>query len=114
MINILNFLQKFSNITWHQKLYIYGSLISSILFFISIMGITYVDSKYLTSLHTILKIYVAFILLIHFNPFIEYKKSQSQQNFDRKIAFSAGVFLLLTTTIVSSIESYIRATHKYI
>tara|TARA_B100001057_G_C22672325_1_gene880366 strand:+ start:256 stop:600 length:345 start_codon:yes stop_codon:yes gene_type:complete len=114
MINILNFLQNFSNTRWHQKLYIYGTIISSILFFVSIMGISYVDPKYISSLHTILKIYVAFILLIHFNPFIEYKKSGSQQNFDRKIAFSAGIFLLLTTTIVTSIEYYIRVAHKYI
>ena len=50
-----------------------------------------------------LKIYVALFLIIKFNPFTN--KTPFTQ-FDRRIAFQAGVFLLSTTILNTIIMNY--------
>lgn len=107
--NILNKLYRMSDFKWHQLLYTYGTIISLILFIISLLGISIVNLKYISSLRTILKVYISVILLIRFNPYMKYNKTDVQQKFDRKIAFSAGLFLLLTTTILDSLDLYFKS-----
>ena len=59
-------------------------------------------------LQKLLKYYVCLFLIIRFNPLIKTKNnSQKDIEFDRKIAFSAGIFLLLTTTITDIIYNTI-------
>jgi len=112
--NIISYFQKISELKWHQKLYMYGTMVSIIFFILSIIGISYDHFKYIPTLQFILKLYVSIILIIHFNPYTEYKKSDVQQRFDRKLAFTAGIFLLLTTSFINSLEYYIKNTKDII
>jgi len=55
---------------------------------------------------------VALLLIYFYNP-ITYKEKKFT-DFDRKLAFSAGIFLLLSTTIVDSIELFLKDKTKLI
>jgi len=110
--NILNkvieYFQNLLKLKWHQKLYISGTFISFLFFVVSIFGIAYSYFEHISTLKFILKLYISIVLIINFNPFIKYDKSDVQQRFDRKLAFTAGIFLLLTSGFIDSLEYYIK------
>ena len=64
-------------------------------------------SLYLSNLESWIKYYVCFIILIRFNPFIAEKHLKNNTDFDRRIAFSAGLFLLLSTSLFDIVNSYV-------
>ena len=73
-----------------------------ILLIVSFLGISTVAEKYKGPLEMLMQIYVAAFLIIRFNPFVE------KPNFsplDRKVAYSAGVFMLATTSIAKYFQS---------
>ena len=92
-------------IQWHKKLFLYGNYLSYILFIAAFFGVIYISPYHLETLTIALKYYVCIFLLVRFNPFI--KITSRDAEFDRKVAFSAGVFLLLTTTATSMAKEYI-------
>jgi hypothetical protein len=97
-----------ANTSWHHDLFIYGMYLSYILFAITLTGILYIDPVYLTALRTFLKYYVCAILILRFNPFVTGSTKPSDIAFNRRIAFSAGIFLLLTTTATSVVQGYMN------
>ena len=62
--------------------------------------------EYLSYLRNFLKIYIGLLLIYFYNP-IMYKEKKFT-SFDRNLVFSAGIFLLLSTTLLSGIEEYIK------
>ena len=96
----------------YQNVLLYGLNISYILYFIAMLGISSLTPQYLSYLRIFLKIYIALLLIYFYNP-ITYKK-KNFTDFDRKLAFSAGIFLLLSTTIVDSIEIYLQDKTSFI
>lgn len=94
----------------YQKIFLYGLNLSYILYFIAVLGISSFAPKYLSYLKIFLKIYVGLLLVYFYNPIIY--KDKKFTDFDRRLVFSAGVFLLLSTTLVNGIEKYIKKTSK--
>ena len=84
---------------WHENLYLFISNVSIILYILALLGISLTNPKYLFILREILKIYISLILIIRFNPYIKIDYTKNNFEFDRKIAFTSGIFLFLTTTI---------------
>ena len=105
-------LSTFASTSWHHDFFIYGMYLSYILFAITLTGMLYIDPVYLSTLRTILKYYVCAILLIRFNPFVKRSNKASDIEFNRRIAFSAGIFLLLTTTATNAMENYFNSVLK--
>lgn len=103
---ILSYFYDLSTSEWHHKLFIYGLYVSYLLFFIAFTGIVSISPNYLTSLESWIKYYVCFIILIRFNPFIAEKHLKDNTEFDRRIAFSAGIFLFLSTSLVNIVKNY--------
>ena len=68
------------------------------------IGIQILSPENIDTLDYYVKVYVCLFLLYRFNPFrtIEFNE------LDRKIAFSAGVFLLSTTFINDFIQKYTK------
>ena len=89
---------------FHKQLFIYGRYISGVLFVVALVGASTTAPQYLEVLSMLLKYYVSVFLLIQFNPFIRMAKHDAE--FDRKVAFSAGVFLLVTTTATAVAQGY--------
>jgi len=70
--------------------------ISYALIFISAIGLSESAPKYLNDLDYYVRIYICLFLLWRFNPIFPLKKFT---DLDRKIAFSAGLFILTTTVL---------------
>lgn len=81
-----------------EKIFIFTIILSYILYFIAILGISTQAPVYLNYLEIIVKVYVSLFLIIRFNPFTTIQFT----HLDRRIAFSAGLFLF-STSIISEI-----------
>jgi hypothetical protein len=78
-------------------------IISYFLYIISIIGLSKNAPRYIADLDGYVKIYICLFLIYRFNPF----RSKIQfTELDRKIVFSAGIFILTTTTINNIILNY--------
>ena len=95
-----------------KKVFLYSLYSSYILYFIVLIGIGGFAPQYLDYIRTFLKYYVGTILVILYNP-ITYKQKEFK-DFDRKLVFSAGIFILLSTTALSAMEEYLRSNTQYI
>lgn len=85
------------NNKYHHNIFEYMLYTSYILFAIAFTGVYSVDPSYLTTLNELITYYVCIFLLVQFNPYSKIKCEDYEIN--RKIVFSAGIFLLLTTGI---------------
>ena len=85
---------------------------SYVLYFIVLIGITGYAPQYLNYVRDFLKYYVGILLVILYNP-LTYKERKFEE-FDRKLVFSAGLFILLSTSALIGIEQYIRSKTQYI
>ena len=74
----------------------------TILYLIAVTGIVIVDSNYITLLDNIIKFCVSIFLIIKFNPIT----SEDINKFDKKIVFTAGMFLFLSSSITIFIKNY--------
>ena len=93
------------NLSFHRKAFLYGTYLSFVLFTLAFAGVIVVAPRYLNMLNIILKYYVCAFLLIRFNPIVEIRTHDT--DFERKVAFSAGVFLLLTTAITTLAQQHL-------
>ena len=93
---MLTFLHDLSKNKWHQNIYKYILHITHVLFVLSLLGISLFKTDYLEILKNIIKIYIAVVLIIRFNPLIKVKYDKNNIHFDREISFSAGILLLLS------------------
>jgi uncharacterized BrkB/YihY/UPF0761 family membrane protein len=67
-----------------------------IIYIAATLGIATFSPKYIDEIDFWFKLYICFFLIWRFHPFVERKKFTE---LDRKIAFSAGCFLLATTAV---------------
>jgi len=80
-------------------------IIISYISYISLaIGIKIVSPDDLDKLDYFAKIYVSLFLLYRFNPFNKIVFNE----LDRKIAFSAGIFLITTTVINEIVQNYAK------
>ena len=74
----------------------YLTILVLILNVLVLLGTFRYAPEYLTIVTSVIQIYISTIIIYNFNPFHEKKKFSE---YDRKIIFSAGIYLLLTTVI---------------
>jgi hypothetical protein len=80
--------------------------ITTILYIAIAFGVYFVPEIYITYIHDFIKLYVCLFLIYRFNPFNNTKCS----NLDKRIAFTAGFFLLSTTIIDRIFSNIINKT----
>ena len=102
-------LLSFSNKEWHKTIYYYGNFIAIGLVIIAYTGIIHINPLYIKDVHSFLLFYVCIILIIRFNPYIKTENS----DFDRKIAFTAGVTLLISV-VASQVTNYVIPGKEFI
>ena len=82
------------------------TVITYILYFGSFLGLlSSGTAQYITIIHKYMEIYVSLFLVYRFNPF---KTNNTFSELDRKIAFTAGTFLLMTSTIGMYLKQYLK------
>ena len=77
--------------------------ISWVLYFAILFGVSVNAPSYLDNVDYYAKLYVSLFLLYRFNVF----RKISFTDLDRKIAFSAGVFLFATTALNQTLTTYL-------
>lgn len=81
---------------WQERIFNVFIYTSYFLIIISALGLSQSAPKYLQSLDYYVRIYICLFLIWRFNPL---RTHYEFTNLDRKIAFSAGVFILTTTAL---------------
>jgi len=86
-----------NKINYYQELFFdFFVIITYVLMFISFIGLSNIAPRMLTDLYYYIRIYICLFLIWRFNPF---RKIDKFTNLDRKIVFSAGLFILTTTAL---------------
>lgn len=88
---------------WQNRLFNLFIFISYILIIFSALGLSKSAPKYLETLDYYVRIYICLFLIWRFNPLRSYYEFT---DLDRKIAFSAGVFILTTTALNQYLLSF--------
>ena len=85
------------NFTFTYSYLVYLTYIFYILIFLGI----WTETTYLSVILDTIRLFVSFFLIARFNPF----RKTEFNNFDKKIAFHAGILLFSITTLDSIIEN---------
>jgi hypothetical protein len=86
---------------FQDKLFTIFIYVSYILIILSALGLSQTAPEYLKSLDYYVRIYICLFLMWRFNPL---RSSYEFTELDRKIAFSAGAFILTTTALNQYLE----------
>ena len=98
---------------WQDKLFTMFIYISYILIIASSFGLYENAPKYLQLMDYYIRIYICLFLIWRFNPL---RTHYEFTNLDRKIAFSAGAFILTTTALnqyLEQIKQFIKNNIAY-
>jgi hypothetical protein len=77
----------------HENIYDFIIYFTYFLYFAIALGISAAAPKYLDLVNYYIKIYTSIFLILRFNPFTKIKFT----SLDKKVAFTAGIFVLLST-----------------
>jgi hypothetical protein len=80
------------------------------LYFLLVLGVYFISPQYINLLHNIVKIYICFFLIYRFNPW----RITRCNHLDKRIAFSAGFFLLSTTIFENILAYFISKTETHV
>ena len=81
-----------------------------LLTFITMLGVSKLAPEYLSMLRASIQVYVGLFLLYRFHPFRTSKAIFSE--LDRKVAYTAGIFITMTTILGSTLNRYIEYTKE--
>jgi hypothetical protein len=94
----------------YERMFVYGNYIIYILYAFSIFGVWSQAPDYLNTVKYFFQIFIGLLLVLFNNPL--YRKHKFRP-IDRKIAFSAGIFLLTTTTINIFISNIRKLSNNF-
>lgn len=96
---------------FQEKIFDIFVYVSYFLIIISSLGLSQSAPNYLYFINYYITIYICIFLLWRFNPLRKYYEFT---NLDRKIAFSAGLFILTTTTFNQYLKDFVKHIKKYL
>jgi len=82
--------------SFQEKIFNIFIFVSYFLIVLSFFGLSNYAPKFLEGIDYYVRIYICLFLIWRFNPF---RKIDTFTNLDRKIAFSAGLFIITTTAL---------------
>jgi len=95
---------------WQEKLFDIFIYVSYFLIIISSLGLSQAAPKYLQYLDYYIRIYICLFLMWRFNPL---RTHYEFTDLDRKIAFSAGAFILTTTALNQYLDDFKSIIKNY-
>ena len=98
------YIKNFLNSKWHKQLFIYMLYTSYFFLIVSITGVMTFSPIYLSTISNFILYYICLVLIGRFNPFVH--SQTTFDSFDRRIAFSAGMTLFLTTSAAHIFQNY--------
>jgi len=103
LIKLFMIIKKYYKNIYMNSVYFYLTTLYSLLYIAVLFGSFHFAPEYLIYITSITKIYIALMLIYRFNPLT---KKTSLSNDDKKMVFSSGVYLLLTTAIGDYLVTY--------
>lgn len=97
--------------SFQERLFDIFIYVSYFLIIVSSLGLSETAPKYLNSLDYYVRIYICLFLIWRFNPF---RTSYEFTNLDRKIAFSAGLFILTTSALKTYFDDIKNKTKTFL
>jgi hypothetical protein len=94
---------KMSLTKFQERIFDIAIYISYALIILSYLGLSKYNPAFLDTINNYIRIYICLFLLWRFNPF---RQSVPFTNLDRKIAFSAGLFILTTTVLNNYLTTF--------
>lgn len=94
----------------HTSAYLWTVFIIHVTYAIVLVGFVETEPAYLTAIEYYVKVYVSIFLIWRFNPYYHTNKFTET---DRRIVFSAAIFIVTTSVLKQVIEQYrphIKAT----
>lgn len=103
-------------IAYQEHFFTLFIVINYLLYFVLLFGISSRAPEYLDRLHILITIYISMFLIIRFNPFrkIELSISRETLHLDKRIAFTAGIFLLSTIALHDVVNNYLKDTQSFL
>jgi hypothetical protein len=101
MVDVWNF---------HTSAYLWTVFVIHLTYAIVLVGFVETEPAYLTAIEYYVKVYVSIYLIWRFNP---YSHTRHFTEIDRRIVFSAALFIVTTSVLKQVIEQYrpqIKAT----
>ena len=95
-----------------KEVAVFLTSISLIIYLITLFGVYQFKPDYITYLETIVKILIGLLLIVRYNP-LTYNKEKFTDT-DRRICFSAGVLLLINTSIITYFKKQIEYKVQYL
>ena len=90
-----------------EEIFNYAVYLTYILYIVIALGLSRSAPIYLAYLDSMMRIFVSSFLIYQFNPFFSH--STEFTDFDRKVAFSAGVFTFTTTVVGQILSSFLKS-----
>jgi hypothetical protein len=88
---------------FHTSTYLWAVFIIHLTYAIVLVGLVEAEPSYLTTIEYYVKVYVSIFLIMRFNPY--YHTRQFTET-DRRIVFSAAIFIVTTSVLKHVIEEY--------
>ena len=90
----------------HKNIFLFFLYFSWFLYLVSLVISTHKDFGWLSAaVQQIIKLYIGLVLVIKYNPYVKEKDFTA---FDRRLAYNAGLFILLTTIVTKIVEKYFQ------
>jgi hypothetical protein len=93
---------------WYERAYNYGRGLVIVLYILVVLGIGQHSPQYLETVDNALRIFIGIVLVALFNPWTHTSFNQ----FHRKIVFTSGLMLLLSSSLGSYVQSIAHMPHK--
>jgi hypothetical protein len=95
---------------FQYNMFLFVTYLTWFLYIIIALGLSINAPEYLYDLQYYIKIYVSLFLVLRFNPF----RNVEFTELDKKIVFSAGLFLITTTAINEILMVYFNNINNYL
>lgn len=87
----------------HTSAYLWTIFIIHLTYAVVLVGLVEVEPHYLTTIEYYVKVYVSIFLIWRFNP---YHHTNKFTEVDRRIVFSAAIFIVTTSVLKHVIDQY--------
>jgi hypothetical protein len=105
MMYIVEWVTRIGKHKWHPIVYSFITSGFWVIYIVSFMGVASIHPSYIDLVDTIAKFYLAILLLVRFNPYVN---TLGTSKFDKQLAWQAGLFLFLSSTLVVAFKRQLR------
>ena len=98
--------------TIYHLIFKYLNTFSTIFLVTTFFGVYLINESYVDIVNSVYHLFIAIFLIIRFNPWVHYKSNPAEDSFNQNIAFSAGIYLIISSVFLTFIRYYAGKVQK--